>query len=80
MLIDRKDDVINICEMKFYADEFNITSEYAAYLRTKKEGLKTVTGTKKMVQITFISSYGILDNQHKTDLVDGDFTLDILFD
>lgn len=80
MLIDRKDDVINICEMKFHADEFNITSEYAANLRTKKVGLKTVTGTKKMVQITFISSYGILSNPNKTDLVDNDFTLEILFD
>ena len=48
MLIDRKDDVINICEMKFYADEFIIDAGYAQILKTKKEGLKIVTNTKKL--------------------------------
>ncbi|TGV04709.1 AAA family ATPase [Flavivirga rizhaonensis] len=79
MLIDRKDDVINICEMKFYSDEFSISSEYAKNLRTKKQGLKVVTKTKKMVYITFITTYGVLENQNKIDLVENDFTIDILF-
>lgn len=79
MLIDRKDDVINICEMKFYSDEFTINTEYSVNLRTKKEGLKAVTGTKKMVHITFITTYGILENQNKIDFVDNDFTIDIFF-
>ena len=80
LLIDRKDDVINICEMKFYAEEFNISADYSKNLRTKKEGLKTVTGTKKMIHITFITTYGVYENQNKTDLVDNDFKLDIFFE
>lgn len=80
LLIDRKDDVINICEMKFYAEEFSISSDYAKNLRTKKEGLKAVTGTKKMVHITFVTSYGVFENQNKTDLVDNDFELNIFFE
>jgi len=79
LLIDRKDDVINICEMKFYADEFKITSEYAGKMRTKREGLKAVARTKKMVNISFITSYGVMENQHKLDLVDHDFKMDIFF-
>lgn len=79
LLIDRKDDVINICEMKFYATEFTISADYAKNLRTKKEGLKIVTGTKKMVHITFITTYGVTENKHKLDLVDNDFTIEIFF-
>lgn len=79
LLIDRKDDVINICEMKFYADEFRISNEYAKTMRTKREGLKAVTGTKKMVHTSFITTYGVFENQNKIDLVDNDFTLDIFF-
>ncbi|AEH01881.1 ATP-binding protein [Lacinutrix sp. 5H-3-7-4] len=80
MLIDRKDNIINICEMKLYADEFAITKDYAQKLRTKREGLKTVTKSKKMVHITFISAYGVLENTHKMDLVENDFTTSIFFD
>jgi len=80
MLIDRKDDVINICEMKFYADTFNITADYAAKLRTKKEGFRTVSKSKKMIHLTFITSYGLFENAYKSDLVDNDFTVDVLFE
>ena len=79
LLIDRKDDVINICEMKFYSDEFKIDSDYANKLRIKKEGLKAVTKTKRMVHITFISTYGVFENQYKIDLVDNDLTIEIFF-
>ena len=66
--------------MKFYAEEFSITADYAKNIRTKKEGLKTVTGTKKMIHITFITTYGVFENQNKIDLVDNDFDLEIFFE
>ncbi|MEL6988818.1 MAG: ATP-binding protein, partial [Bacteroidota bacterium] len=79
LLIDRKDDIINICEMKFYNDEFNITSDYAKKLRTKREGLRTVLNTKKSIHIIFISTYGLFENQFSLDLVENDLTIDIFF-
>ncbi|MEX0812389.1 MAG: hypothetical protein WD048_09235 [Chitinophagales bacterium] len=66
--------------MKFHANEFTITAEYAKNFRTKKEGLKQVTGTKKMDHITFITTYGVAENKHKIDLVNKDFTIEIFFD
>ncbi|MGJ8665754.1 MAG: AAA family ATPase [Patiriisocius sp.] len=80
LLIDRKDDIINICEMKFYADEFTINIDYAKKLRTKLQGLKTVTNTKKAVHLTFISTYGVLDNKYKSEIVTNDLTTEIFFD
>ena len=80
MLIDRKDDIINVCEMKFYASEFIINKTYAQNLRTKKEGLRVVTKTKKIVHLTFISVFGVVENAYKLDLVENDFTISIFFD
>jgi AAA+ ATPase superfamily predicted ATPase len=79
MLIDRKDDIINICEMKFYATNFTINKNYAQNLRTKKEGLKAVTKTKKIVHLTFISVFGVVENPYKLDLVENDYTVSIFF-
>ncbi len=80
MLIDRKDDIINICEMKFYASDFSINKTYAQNLRTKKEGLKAVTKTKKIVHLTFITVFGVVENPYKLDLVENDFTISIFFE
>jgi len=79
MLIDRKDNIINICEMKFYGDEFVIKKDYAKNLRTKREGLKAVLSTKKTIHITFLSTYGVFENQNKIDLVDNDLDVEIFF-
>lgn len=79
LLIDRRDDIITMCEMKFYADEYAISAADAEILRTKKVGLQSVTKTKKMVQIAFVSTYGVLNNEYKMDLVDHDFNLEIFF-
>jgi hypothetical protein len=66
--------------MKFYADKFTINASYAANLRTKKVGLRAVTSTKKMVVLTFITTYGLFENAQKSELVDNDFTIDVLFE
>lgn len=79
LLLDRKDDVITICEVKFYSDTFTITADYAKKLHTKREGLKAVKRSKKSVQIAFISTFGVAENAQKLDYVDNDLTLDVLF-
>lgn len=80
LLLDRKDDIINICEMKFHTDEFRIDLDYSKKLRAKREGFKAVTGTRKMVHSVFITVFGVLENKYKNDHVDHDLTIDIFFD
>lgn len=79
LLIDRKDDVLTICEMKFYSDAFTITADYAKKMHVKREGLKAVMRSKKMVQIAFVSTFGVNENEHKIDYVDQDLRLECLF-
>lgn len=42
LLIDRDDRVINLCEIKWAADEFIVTKSYAADLRKKNILVQTL--------------------------------------
>jgi len=79
MLIDRADKAINICEIKFYADEWLLTAQDAAQLRKRRERFRQLTKTKKMLINTVISSYGITSNEHSLAQVDNSLTMEVLF-
>ncbi|MBP5174850.1 MAG: hypothetical protein ILP07_02920 [Treponema sp.] len=66
MLIDRRDHVINVCEMKFTGDEFAIDKDYDMNLRRKINRFVDVTGTKKSIQLTAITSYGVKKNMYSS--------------
>lgn len=59
LLIDRKDNAINICEAKFYNTEYILTAREAEKMRTRKALFKTATRTKKQLLTTLISTYGL---------------------
>ena len=46
LLIERRDRIINVCEIKFSSDEFIIIKEYELKLRNKIETFKRNTSTK----------------------------------
>lgn len=78
LLIDRKDQVINLCEMKFSIHPYSIDKKYAANLRNKIGRFKTDTGTKKAIFLTLISTYGLVNNQY-AGMVQNDLDMDVLF-
>jgi len=59
LLIDRKDQVINLCEMKFSDDEFQMTAKEEERLRQRRNVFSTVTKTRKAVHITLVTTYGL---------------------
>jgi uncharacterized protein len=79
LLIDRRDQVINLCECKFSLDVFSIDKDYAEKLRSKINTFKLVSKTKKSVFLTFITTYGIAKNTHANMLVRNEVTMDALF-
>ncbi|MBQ6335291.1 MAG: ATP-binding protein [Erysipelotrichaceae bacterium] len=64
MVIDRDDDVINLCEIKFSKDEYVISGAYAKKLLNRKELFIQETGTRKAVYLTMITSFGLKRNEH----------------
>lgn len=78
LLIDRADDTINLCEMKFTDAEFTIDKSYAEQLRRKREAFRSATGTRKNLFITFVTTYGVADNAHARELVANSVRADAL--
>lgn len=68
LFIDRADHSVNICELKFCNDEFEITKSYAATLENKLMAFAKETKTRKALFLTFISTYGVKPNSHATNL------------
>lgn len=68
LLIDRKDHVINLCEIKFYQEPFVITKAYADSLRNKMGVFRHDTKTRKHLMLTFITAFGLHENQHSMSL------------
>ncbi|MEM6320937.1 MAG: ATP-binding protein [Bacteroidota bacterium] len=80
LIIDRRDRVTNICEIKFATDSYTITKEYAAKLRNKLGVFRSETRTKNAVWLTFISTYGLKNFVYWGGLVQHDLAMDIFFD
>ena len=78
LLIDRKDETINLCEMKFSIGEFEITKEYEEKLLNKIESFSKETGLKKSLLLTLITTYGVKRNMH-SGIVQSEIILDDLF-
>lgn len=79
LLIDRKDHVINLFEIKFYNKEFTINKDYAEILRQKMWRFEEITKTKKQLTWVFISTYGLKQNEHSLEMINKSLTIDDLF-
>ncbi len=80
MLIDRRDQTINICEMKFNTTEFTIDKKYAGELENKTAAFLRDTETRKTLLLTLITTYGVRDNIYKEQLVDSEIRMGALFE
>ena len=78
LLFDRKDGIVNLCEMKYSKAEYAISAKEEASLRNKIAVFEAETCTKKAVHLTMVTTYGIIDNSH-SGIVHSRVTLDDLF-
>lgn len=79
LIIDRADNCINLCEIKFYQGEFSVSKEEAQNLRRKKECFERVTKIRKPTFTTLMTTRGTKHNDHFLSAVDQEVTMDALF-
>ena len=78
LVIERRDQVIHLCEMKYSINEYVIDREYEMTLRNKVEAFRRVTASRKTLIITMITTYGIRKNMY-SGIVQSQIVLDDLF-
>ncbi len=64
LVIDRRDQVINLCEMRYSVGEFEITEKYERTLMERRELFRTVTKTRKALHLTMVTTCGLRSNRH----------------
>jgi AAA+ ATPase superfamily predicted ATPase len=79
LVIDRADNCVNLCEVKFSNDTFVINKNYEQELRQRKSIFIDKIGTRKTVFLTFITLYGISKEAGYFGIVDKEITMDDLF-
>jgi hypothetical protein len=79
LLIDRSDQSINVCEIKFSVETYVVTKKDVENIKTKKQVFRYHSKTKKHLFTTIITTMGVVDNKHKLNAVDQVVVLDDLF-
>jgi uncharacterized protein len=78
MLIDRADNAINICKMKYYDGQYSLTNQDIQNLQRKRNVFQQATNTKKQLFITLITSQG-LEANNNSYLIDKHLDANALF-
>ncbi len=68
LLIDRSDGFVHLCEMKFSKDVYTITKDYDSQLREKQNLFEILSGTKKGIFLTMLTTYGIKQNMYSFNI------------
>ena len=64
LVIDRKDRVVNLCEMKYSELDYSITKEYDRKLKEKISDFRNVTKTRSSIHLTIVTTYGLEWNKY----------------
>ncbi|MBK6338767.1 MAG: hypothetical protein IPF63_03990 [Bacteroidetes bacterium] len=79
LIIDRKDQVVNLVEIKFSDKPFTMTSEYEATIINKTEAYKATYPSRKSVWQVLMTTYGLKSMKH-AGVFEKVMTMDILFE
>ena len=79
LIIERKDNVVNMCEMKFYSDEFEVDKDYHLTLERRKKLLREKISKKATIHSTLITTYGLKKSNYFGDFIHV-LTIDQLFE
>lgn len=77
LLIDRADDAVNVCEMKFYKAPYAVTKGYAQVLNSRLQALEEKNPTKTFL-LTYVGNSELVSNEY-SDIFRASVTLDDLF-
>lgn len=69
LIIVRNDNVVNMCEIKFYSNEFDVDKEYHLVLDRRKRLLQEMIPKRATVHSTLITTFGIKRSGYFSDFI-----------
>lgn len=78
LIIERKDNIINLCEIKFYSDDYTVSKEYYRRLLQRIKNIQPLVNKKCAVRNTLITTFGLKKNEYSSAFSDV-IVLDDLF-
>ena len=78
LVLDRADNIVNLCEIKFSTRPYQIDKKYANTLQNRQWLFEQETKTRKSCQQMMITTYGIVRNQY-SGIVQRELNLEDLF-
>jgi uncharacterized protein len=79
LVIDRRDRIINLCEIKFSINPFTVTKVLDLALRNKVAAFKETTKTNKAIFVTMITTFGLVKNEYSRSFIQNEITMNDLF-
>ncbi|WP_318664369.1 hypothetical protein [Treponema sp.] len=64
LLIIRDDNVINMCELKFYSEEYDVDNKYYKTLMNRESLLQKEVSPKTVIRSTLITTFGLKKNEY----------------
>jgi len=68
LIIVRKDQIINICEIKYWDSDFTVDLSFDKDMRRKLSDFQKKTNTKYALHKTLITTYGVIENSYSMEL------------
>ena len=78
LLILRDDNIVNLCEMKFYSSSYSIDKDEESKMLYRVEMLKKTLSAKQTVHLTLVTTYGLVHGKH-SGKIQSVLTIDDLF-
>ena len=79
LILTRNDNVVNMCEIKYYSDKFSVGKEYYQVLLHRQEILAEEISPKYSIHSTLITTFGLAYNEY-SGIFSSVITLDDLFE
>ena len=64
LLIERADHIVNMCEMKFYGEEFTVSKSYYQKLNQRQKSLSERIAKRQIIHSTLVTTYGLKYNEY----------------
>ena len=75
LILDRADNLINLCEIKFWNKPLTLGKDDAKNILNKRWWFEEYTQTDKQVVITLVTNRGVVENDQYREAVDNQVTL-----